>query len=216
MLLIGQPKSASTSLLKTLAKMFKVKYQNGLGKDIGWEYCKGFKEIQKYHDTTIKRNESFLRMWMVKRDIMLKEHILPTEEHKNIIKKVNAKILILLRNPEDSFDNYLRMINKYNKKEYNEKTIDEIVPFRFDKINLGGFLNDLKDFNEGWLNFDYDKKLIITYEDLILQYKDTINKIFKFWNFKLPKKIIPLFKSKGNHGYNTYTGVGEKRLKENK
>jgi hypothetical protein len=214
MLLIGQPKSASTSLLKTLAKMFKVKYQNGLGKDIGWKYCEGFKEIQKYHDTTIKRNEAFLKTWMVKRTIILKEHILPTKEHKEIIKKVNTKILILLRKPEDSFDNYVRLYNSYKKNKLSKESIQELVPFRLEKMHMYSFLDDLKDFNKGWREFDYEKKLIITFEDLILNYRKTIIKIFNFWDFKLPKKILPLFKSKGNHGYNTYTGVGEKRLKE--
>ena len=213
MLLIGQPKSASTSLLKTLARIMKIRFQNGLGKHFGWEYCEGFYEIQKYHDTTIKRNKAFLKAWILKKDIILKEHILPTEHHKKLIKDINGKVLILLRHPNDSFDNYMRLVDSYKTGKLNPQVINELMPYRFDKIHWFNFLQDLIEFNKGWRDFDYEKKMIITYEDLILNYYPTMKKILKFWNKSIPKKIIPLFRSKGNHGYNTYTGVGVKRLK---
>ena len=214
MLLIGQPKSASTSLLKTLAKIMGIRYQNGLGKSFGWEFCDGFYEIQKYHDTTIKRNKAFLKTWILKEDSILKEHILPTEHHKKLIREINGKIVILLRRPEDSFDNYQRLIKSYKNGKLSKEVINELVPYRFDKIHMFKFYQDLIKFNFGWITFDYDKKLIVGYEDLILDYYTTIKKILKFWEKPIPKKIMPLFRSKGNHGYNTYTGVGRKRLYE--
>lgn len=213
MLLIGQPKSASTSLLKTLGKMFKIKFQNGLGKEFGWEYCENFTEIQKYHDTTIKRNYAFLKTWILKKDHMLKEHILPTKHHQDIIKKINGKILILLRRPEDSLDNYKRLYKSYKENKLSAETINELMPYRFVKINFKQLLSDLMIFHKEWIEFDYNKKLIITYKELVLDYYSTIKKIFKFWNYNIPKNILPLFRSKGNHGYSTYTGIGVKRLK---
>ncbi len=215
MLLIAQPKSASTSLLKTLAKIAKIKYQNGFSKEIGWEYCEGFSEIQKYHDTTIKRNYSFLRNWMVSRGNILKDHILPTEHHKNIITKINTKIVILLRNPEHTFDNYKRLYNSYKNGELTDECVDELMPYRLEKLNWDLFLQDLILFNKLWREFNYEKKLIITFDDLILKYEKTIKDILNFWGLQKPEKIVPLLRSKGNHGYNTYTGVGEKRLREN-
>jgi hypothetical protein len=212
MLLIGQPKSASTSLLKTLAKMFGISFQNGLGKKIGWEPCEGFSEIQKYHDTTIKRNYYFMETWIKDRQRILKEHILPTEHHKNLIKKIGGKVLILLRNPEDSFDNYMRLYKDYKEGKLHKAVINELMPYRFKKMHFFIFLQDLILFNKGWYEFDYDKKMIITFKDLILNYKKTIINIHHFWKYPVRKKILPLFKSKGNHGYNTYTGVGRKRI----
>lgn len=191
----------------------KINFQNGLGKDIGWEYCEGFSEVQKYHDTTIRRSYEFLKKWISTRKSILKEHILPTQEHFLYIRKINCKILIVLRKPEDSLDNYKRMYDKYLTGEMDNNEIDELMPYRFDNIKFDKFLNDLRDFNKNWKTFSYNKKLIITFEDLILNYRKTIIKVLTFFGFKIPKKIIPLFKSKGNHGYNTYTGIGEKRVK---
>lgn len=215
MLLIGQPKSASTSLLRTLSEILNIKYQNGLGKLKNWEYCEGFSEIQKYHDTTIKRDLNFMEFWIRRRDCILKEHILPTEHHMNLIKKVNGKILILLRKPEDSLNNYMRMYEQYKRGNLRKKIIDELMPYRFDKINFDLYFEDLILFNKNWREFDYNKKMIITFEDLILRYEETIKNILLFFKFKMPKKIISLFRARGNHGYNTYTGVGRKRIKKN-
>ena len=212
MLLVAQPKSGSTSLLKTLAKILKISFKNGLGKQIGWEYCKGFQEIQKYHDTTIKRSLDFFKKWITTRKVLYKEHILPTKEHLEYIKKINCKITIVLRNPKDSLDNYKRMYDKYKNGNMERDEINELMPYRFDNIDFDKYLNDLIEFNKKWREFNYNKKLIITFEDLILDYNNTIKKILTFWGIRIPDKIIPLIKSKGNHGYNTYTGVGEKRL----
>jgi len=189
MLLIAQPKSASTFLLKTLVKIMKVKFQNGFGKDIGWKHCKGFSEIQKYFDTTIKRNYAFLKTWILNKDIILKEYILPTEHHKEIIKKINNKIVILLRNPEDSYNCCYKQYKQYKKGELDKEIIEKLKLNRFDAIHFFIFLQDLILFNKKWRDFEYDKKLIITYEDLMTNKLETIKKILKFWSFKIPKKI---------------------------
>jgi len=213
LLLIAQPKSASTSLLKTLAKIMKINFQNGLGKDIGWKYCPGYQEIQKYHDTTIQRSYEFLKKWIITRQTIYKEHILPIEKHLQYIKQINCKILIVLRNPVDSIDNYRRLYKKYLDRQIEEKEIDELMPYRFNNINFDLLLEDVELFNKKWRDFKYNKKLIITFEELILNYKKTIITILSHFKFRVPKKIIPLMKAKGNHGYSTYTGIGEKRLK---
>lgn len=218
MLLIAQPKSASTSLLKTLSKTMNVGFKNGIGKSTNknWRYCEGFPTIQRYHDTTIARSKSFLKDWMGNRKSILKDHILPTEKHMEFISDINFKIVIVLRNPEDSLDNYKRMYKRYKTGKMTQAEIKELMPQRFDWIDFDKYLFDLQQFNLRWKEFKYEKKLIITFEDLILNYKSTMIEIIKWWKFKVPKNIPPLVKAKGNHGYNTFTGVGAKRLKENK
>ena len=90
---------------------------------------------------------------------------------------------------------------------------NQLYPERFDNINLNKLLNDFIIFNKKYNNFDFDKKLIITYEELVLNYEDTIKKILSFFNKPIPKKIIPLMRSKYKRGTNSYTGDGERRLK---
>jgi hypothetical protein len=212
MLLIAQPKSASTSLLKTLAKIIGVKAANGFGKKGKWELCEGFTELQKYHDTTIKRKKPFLNFWLSHKTALLKEHILPTEHHKKIIKESNKHVVILLRNPTTCYHNYVRMIDDFKQGRLPDKVIKELMPWRFFKIDQFQFYQDIKDFNAGWQGFDYDKKLIVTFEQLILKYKQTMRKILKHYGHG-KKRITPLLKAKGNHGYSTYTGNGERKLK---
>lgn len=225
MLLIAQPKSASTSLLYTLAKIMKLKSKHAIGKiktvngkkiELKWEKCIGFSEIQKYHDTTIKRDFNYFNKWIRNKNVLYREHILPIKEHLNYIRQVNNKILILLRNPEDCIDNYRRMYAKYLDGKMSEKDISQLYPKRFSSIDFGYLLNDFIEFNVRWKDFNFNKKLIITYEDLVLDYENTIKKVLKFFNFKIPKKIIPLMRHKYKRGTQSFTGVGLQKLKEEK
>jgi hypothetical protein len=50
MLMIAQPKSASTSLAKTIAKIGKLYCNLGVPYHKGDMKCKGFSQIQEYHD----------------------------------------------------------------------------------------------------------------------------------------------------------------------
>jgi hypothetical protein len=56
MLLIGQPKSATTSLMWTLAHIMGIAHKNGHNKRKGDIKCSGFEQLQKYHGTTVQRS----------------------------------------------------------------------------------------------------------------------------------------------------------------
>jgi hypothetical protein len=120
-----------------------------------------------------------------------REHILPTNRHLKILEKVNRKIIILLRKPEDVIDSYKRL-----KKS--------------NKINFDKLTKDVEKFYSSYIAWSINKKkiLLITYKQLIKEYNKTMNEIFNFWNLKKPKNYIKLLRK-------NYTGVGEKRLEEN-
>jgi hypothetical protein len=186
MLLIAQPKSASTSLTRTIAKIGKLNYRLGIprrSKDIN---CEGFEDMQRYHDNMIKRSELFLKQVVKGKKTIFKEHLLPIESHLNILSRFNDPIIILLRKPEDSADNYKRIGCK--------------------KLNLNNLVRNFKTFQNKYIEWAKNRKnvLIVYYEDLILNYKVVIKKILKHYNIKY-RKIIPLLKVK-------FTGVGLKRL----
>lgn len=188
MLLIAQPKSASTSLLYTLKRITKLDIKEGIPKKPKEKNCPGFPEIQKHHSNMIQRNELFLKQVTKGRKKIFREHLLPIDDHLKILKKLNINIVILLRKPEDSVDSYIRFNKKTNKKQI--------------KQDLDNFYNKYIDFS-----LKNDKiVLMIFYKDLILNYKGTMKKILKHYNLKIPKNIPPLEKRK-------YTGIGFKRLK---
>ena len=191
MLLIAQPKSASTSLLHTLKHITKLNIKEGIPRKSKEKNCPGFTEIQRHHSNMIQRNELFLKQVTSGRKTIFREHLLPIKEHLNILKKLNNKVVVLLRNPDDSCNSYMR----FNKKT-NEKQIKE----------------DLNNFYNKYIDF-YKKNdkivLIVYYKDLVLRYEQTMKKILTHFNLKIFKKIPPLQKRK-------FTGVGLKRIKGGK
>jgi len=217
MLIIAQPKSASTSLLKTIAKLTKTKSVNGLGKsNRQWEYCEGFSEIQKYHDTTIKRSYDFLNSWISTKRKIYKDHILPTKDHIKKIKKIDKNIVILLRNPDNTLDNYKRLLYSYNSGELSKAEINELRPDRLATCDIRQFKSDIALFKAGWEDAKIGKALYIDFDELVMCPYRICKQIVEHFGFSMPKiKNFALEKAKGNHGYNTYTGVGYDRAKKN-
>lgn len=187
MLLIAQPKSASTSLALTIAKMCKIKCSLGIpkrkGKDID---SKGFKYIQRLHINMVKRTALFIKQIITGRKTLFKEHIIPDAEHLKILSKHKEPIIILLRNPGKAFEAYKRVGVKVTS----------------------GLEKDLNNFHNKYMWWASNKPnvLIIYFGDLILNYHDLMKRILKHYKLKY-KKIIPLVKKK-------YTGIGAKEIRE--
>ena len=190
MLLIAQPKSASTSLTKTLSQLMKVHDSLGVAKNKNNVNCEEFQEIQKFHNNMIKRNDQFIKTVMKSKVTLFKEHLLPTKEHLELLNKYKQNIVILLREPEHSLDSYIRFFKKNKRKSYNEEKI----------------LNDLRLFHDRYMWWASNKRyaIVIYYKDLINNYNNTMKKILKHYKCDI-KKTIPLKKLK-------YTGIGEKRV----
>jgi hypothetical protein len=187
MLLIAQPKSASTSLALTLAKMCKLKCRLGIpkrkGKDVD---SKGFKSIQRLHNNMVKRTALFIKQIVVGRRTLFKEHIIPDAEHLKILSKHKEPIVILLRNPGKALEAYKRVGVKVTE----------------------GLKKDLVNFHNKYMWWASNKKnvLVIYFEDLILNYHALMKRICRHYKLKY-KKIIPMMKKK-------YTGIGAKEVRE--
>lgn len=188
MLLIAQPKSASTSLLYTLKQITNKEIKEGIPRTKKDKDCPGFPEVQKHHSNMIQRNELFIKQIVSGRKTIFREHLLPIASHLNYIKKYNKNIVVLLRNPDDSCDSYMRFNKRTGKKQMKE---------------------DLNNFYKKYIDFSKKNSkivLVIFYRDLILDYKQTMKKILDHFNLKIPKKIPLLAKRK-------FTGVGLQRLR---
>jgi hypothetical protein len=185
MLIIAQPKTASTSLAYTLQYIGALQIKAFINRTNKDKKCKNFEVIQSVHSNICVRSELFLSQVIKGRKTIFREHILPTREHLQKLAKFNENYIVLVRNPEHSLDNYKRL--KISEK--NLKKIDK----------------ELKVFHSRYLRFAKSRKnvLVIDYDDLILNYKETMKIILKHFNIKGP--IIPLMKKK-------YTGIGDRRL----
>lgn len=209
MLIIAQPKSASTSLVKSLAKISGIKFKNGESRGRNYIACNGFEELQKYHTTTHARSADYLQKWAIRNDCILKDHILPTNEHIQAL--WGHKAIVLLRDPEHTIDNYVRMRDKYLSGHMPEKEAKELHLETFLKVDFDTFCEDIRTYHEGWRSAGIG--LIIDYDQLVMCPRNTLLKCLKYLGLSTRGKI-ELIKARGNHGYNTYTGVGYKRAKE--
>lgn len=192
---IAQPKSASSSLGYTLAKILKVKCINGLVTKPK-RFCNDFPEIQKWHNTMLPRYMPFLVKMHKDKKVLYKEHILPSERQMDMVRDFPYPLMILLRNPDETFDSYRR----FNENEVFQKYKKKLV-------NLNQIKKDVYLFFERYKQLEAENHkhlLFIYYKDLVLNFKSTLKKIFAHYKWKLPTGNIELMKIK-------YTGVGIKK-----
>jgi hypothetical protein len=202
--------------MQTIAKILNIKYQNGISRKKYDKslFCNGFEEMQEYHGTTIKRSKEFLKLWIMRKDVIYKEHLLPTKDHIEYIKEIDKPIVILLRDVNHVIDNYQRSVEKYKSGKMGAREQKGLIIKKLCKLDYKKLKEEYKEFNGKWLSSDLGSRaLYITFNDLILRYFETMRNILDHYGYP-NAKIIPLMKAKGNRGdYNTYTGIGEKRLK---
>jgi hypothetical protein len=191
MLLIGQPKSASTSLMRTIAEIIKVGYKNGQNKRQKDVKCQGFEETQKYHGTTVKRSPDYIYNWINNKTTIYKEHILPTEHHLNILKKAKNNFVTLIRDPQG-------VVNAYRR-------VFEVLP-EMQNIDYEKLYEEAKLFYDIYRNEKLEKNLVITFRDIIFNFIPTIMQITKHYGYEVDNiNKYQLLK------YN-FTGQGVKEL----
>ena len=191
-----------------------VKAKNGIS-NANNPLCEGFETLQQYHTTTHKRSYKFFVDIMTTLKIIYKDHILPTKEQIEWINKINRPVVILLRKPEDTIDNYKRLINDYKEGKLNAKTAKELKLELLCNIDFEAFCKDIEVYNQGWKDANIKKALYVDYNELVLCPYRICSGILRHYGFKMPRiKNFQLMKAKGNHGYNTFTGVGYERAKK--
>jgi hypothetical protein len=176
MLLIAQPKSASTSLKYSIVENAFI---NNTLKDRKEYYninCDEFLEMQKIFTTIYDLDSKQLYDMLINRNFIYKKHVLPIKRHLNIIDKLKIPFVLLLRNVDESIDSLKRLKNRHNKI-YN-------WDYDLDKIH-----DEFKIFNQKWYSFSKDKDYIkvIYFKDLIEGYQNTMDDIFE--HYKLRKRI---------------------------
>ena len=108
MLMIAIPKSASTTIMKTIGVIHKFKYTQEKFSDLSRP--KDFKSIYGYHSDIRELTPMLVRKFNEK-NLVYKQHVLPTENNIKLLAEV--KKVILLRDPNDIIRSYKRSVMKH-------------------------------------------------------------------------------------------------------
>lgn len=191
MLIVAIPKSASTSLSSTLHKYHKTikctqsfKFKTN-PQPTGCKFL-----LHKKHSDCRELTRNEISLFSTPSYIH-KQHIFPSRNNINLVRKF--KKVILLRTPEDIVLAYRRALrkglvkgHKYFQKAQSE---DEWVKIAKDC----GLMDDLEMFYNKWkAESERDPKthLLIYYQDLINDTKNTINKIENFFGLSVTQNVI--------------------------
>jgi len=192
LLIIAIPKSASTSLLKTLGKIHNLKtiqsnkFQNNAKPD-------GTIVLHKYH-TDVRRIGKQNIDKFNNSEIIYKQHIYPSENNQLLLKSV--KKVVLLRDPKEVILAYRRGIKKKvhnNVEGFSEGMSENEWLKGADNI---GLTSDLNNFFNLWKKNRDEFTLIVHYDRLISNPTNEINRIEDFFNLRRTDYKVKLSKKR--------------------
>ena len=194
MLVIAIPKSASTSLLDTLNKVYKIKSEQVF---YDWlKYPETYSLLYKYHKDIKEYQFDSIQKFSYNK-CFYKQHIPPTKNNLKLLKE--EKKVILLRNPNEIIEAYWRAEQKkiHNKRQEfsTSSTKDEWIR----EANSNGLYDDLQDFYNGWSNVKDKYTLHISYNELIDDPRDIIQRIGEFFELPQINKKVTLSKKRYSH-----------------
>ena len=180
MLLIAQPRSASTSLMDTLGKVtgldavqlfsvggvsYKKKYPTPTGYIFLHHRHTDFREVPVDH--VVGK--------MADRSTFHKNHFPPTPEMLKLIRGTAKRVVILLRDPEAGMNSYKKL----------------------NVVNYKKSLGDLKKFNAEYRKLEgLENVCIVTYEDLIENTQSVLSRILTHYRLPLPSTLHTIELSK--------------------
>lgn len=187
MLIISIPKSASTSLLDTFGKLHALPSRQLDFKSN--QADERFPLLGSYHNDTCKLSKEDISIFLNKKKLY-KQHILPTEQHLKLLR--TTKKVVLLRNPYDILLSYRRGTLKNIHGEKNGFKISFTEGEWIEAAQKNGFLEELRQFYNGWAQHNDEYTLLLGYKELVKEPLRSINKIEKFYELPLTKRKITL------------------------
>lgn len=194
MLIIAQPKAASTSLQHAIAQNAFCQIETINDKMYFDVNSRQFPELQKIFTTEYEIDARRIFEMVIDVNKVHKRHLLPIDRHMDILDKIQMPIIILLRDVNGSIENLKKHKEKHN----------EIYSWEYD---INALKKEYQLFYNKWLAFSKNKSyvLVIDYKNLLQDYQETMHKIFKHLNLRQRKIYNDLPKI-------NYTGNGIKNL----
>ena len=123
---------------------------------------------------------------------VIRGHTWALPNNIDVLEKSNLKYIIGVRDPRDKLiSEYWHSRNfpgHWAHEQANEQTIEEFISY---KLKSDEFENETLDWISSWLkNRDKKKSIIVRYEDILIDPRIVIEKIFNFLGFKIEKKKI--------------------------
>ena len=212
MLIVAIPKSASTSLMKTLGDLHGYR-----AKQISFRTAPVPSEMNllyKYHSDMREISREQAETFGI-HDRIYKQHLPPTEN--NLAKLQPIKKVILLRNIDHIVEAYFRAEKKGIHEHRNEFQSCETIEEWKTKAKDIGLTDDLERFRTRWIReaeIAPDNNLMRTYKNLVEKSKAVVNRIETF--YKLPVSRRVRLSKKRYSGYSTFVDsmrIAHKRLK---
>jgi hypothetical protein len=194
-LIIATPKSASSSLARTLAEATAMTVANGAAREIVTDNprTEGFPHLAVMHrgdnfELTPDTLEAFLAVRGVK-----KHHIRPTAANRELLRRTRK--IVLLRPPEEVIDAYWRGFES------------GVWPHAFTVMGQGrtieawreaaqqmGLVDEITRFNDGWVR-DAGEALTLDYETVVSQSDRAVRMALDYFGHRTAT-VVPLAREK--------------------
>lgn len=222
MLIIAIPKSASTSLVQTIADLHQLRAVQQFDYRF-FPFPRGFEVLCQYHSDMREYDINQIQYWCSSKDVVFKQHIPPTSNNLQLLKKFPK--VILLRDVEEIVLSYRRNSLKFHKAQasayqhllsrainISEIMNDDTGYLDLFRNNIGhqfsqclsegawleicektGLNKDLHKFHGGWSG-ENENCLVVQYKDLVSNPRRTINEIEEFFGLELTQHPVTLTK----------------------
>lgn len=201
MLIVSIPKSASTSILKTLSSLHQIEGKQLFFKD--YNIPQKYPHLGKYHSDFREFGVDDINIFLHNKKIY-KQHIPPTVNNIELLR--NKKKVVLLRDPKEIVMAYYRAEKKRlheRRKEFED--VNNPIEWMQTAENIG-LLDEINNFYKTWEEI-IDEKLIIQYDQLIKDPEQTINSIELYFGLNKTNQKIILAKERYSRGNWVYTSL---------
>lgn len=189
MLIVAIPKSASTSLMFTMAKLHHIPAEQPGYPDLNTP--DEFRNLGDYHDDIVDLTPHVAKK-ISEPNCIYKHHFPPTANNIRLLTR--QKTVLLLRRPAQVLDAYYRAINTFS--------IENPVGFErhlgkekwLTYISESGLEKEVKLFYRGWAELDHKNVWVVRFKDLISNPVATINAIESFWELPVTPGSFSLMK----------------------
>ncbi len=199
MLLIATPKSASTSLMRTLAERLRLEAYmgaEGVGRETiqSLEPSPGFPHLHTFHGSDFKELSQDVARFMAGRGCVYKVHAAPTPRNRRLL--ADAPKVLLHREPREIVTAWRRAVIQgihHRLRPFEELQTEVEWLARAEAIGVIGKDGELERFRDGWLEEDV---LEIRFSDLVADPDRTVRAIERHWGFQSPAAPVTLAREK--------------------
>jgi len=184
-LIVAIPKSASTSLLRTLGRLHDIAVEEAHFVDL--KVPDGIERLHEHHPDIVELTSREAER-VADQNKIYKQHFPPTLNNVELLR--DQPVVVLLRDESEVLDAYQRAFKTYAMKK--PASVDRHASgdhWRRHAVESGLDV-DLQSFTGGWTDAAHDNLHFVDYADLVADPSVTVNAIERFWN--LPETPGPI------------------------